>query len=180
MYKTIVWPTLDEMFQVLNENCNYLVLRNYESLNELALSQKEDDIDVLCDDTVQFVRVIGAVPINKNDNIHYVLNTNRAIIRIDVRCVDDGYYDENWARHMLDNRIMHESRFYVPDTENYYYSLLFHGIYHKDTIKKEYVIRLMNIARSLGKEFDERKLKYQLDSYMKEKKYVDTGYRSLK
>lgn len=63
------WKNLEELFQKLNEECNYLILRNYETLKELNRPGGiHDDIDFLCDDYKKMVKIMDARPRRFYDN----------------------------------------------------------------------------------------------------------------
>lgn len=56
------WENLKELFSALNEETEYLVLRNFEEFSDEKFLSSHPDIDFLCRDQQKIVQVIGAVP----------------------------------------------------------------------------------------------------------------------
>lgn len=177
--KQIEWESIVTMLQALNRNCNYLVMRNFENFEECRLFNKHEDIDILCDDVNLLVNTLYAEPRAINDKVHYKIWIRSEKINLDVRCIGDTYYDANWERDMLKRRIMYKNLFYIPAWEDYYYSLIYHGIVHKGSIKEEYMVRLKRIAQFLEKQFIRNNIKNDLEKYMRQNNYIYTDYKSL-
>lgn len=135
---------LKDFFRYLNQNCVYLVLRNWEDIFKGSIYCKgHEDIDILCDDLGKFVSITGAKPIHsesRRDN--YIIQYKNINVRIDVRWVGDGYYPSEMSQHLLTNRVFTEEEIYVPSTENYYYSLAYHAILQKPYLSEEYKVKL--------------------------------------
>lgn len=172
------WKSLLEMFNELNYKNNYLILRNFEMYTKNILLEEHDDIDILCDDREKIIQTMGAEKINESDDIHFLVNIAETNIRVDIRWVGDTYYDEIWERNMLNTRIMYQGSFYVMNDENYYYSILYHEIFHKRELREDYIKRLIPLARKLRIQFDRDNLEETLKKYMKTKEYRQTDYIS--
>jgi hypothetical protein len=115
------------------------------------LIEGHDDIDILCDDAVSVVEAMKAFPRNKKDNgKSYLVNLQGCNVKLDVRYVGDGYYDRRWQEVMLDKRIKHPFGFYIMDKENYYYSLVYHGLLQKRFFAEDYRIRLLKMSTDIG------------------------------
>lgn len=146
------WASLEDFFHVLNEHVDYLVLRNYEELLENGVNTDHPDIDLLCKDSKQLIQNSGSVARTgkKNDLIHQKILINGKAVSLDVRHIGDGYYDESWEKDMLKKRQLYDNKFYVMDEVNYYYSLLYHALIQKKTMKTDYQSRLEAMRERLG------------------------------
>lgn len=169
------WNSLQEMFNVLNQEAEYLVLRNYESLINGEMIDNHEDIDLFCSDIRQVARLTGAEPRWKKDNgVNYIVHIQNSIIDIDIHCMGNGYYDLKWEKKMLENRELFMDTFYILNSLDYFYSLLYHALIHKYDISDDYVIRLSNMAQMLCVNWDVENLQVILSDYMKEKGYFYT------
>lgn len=162
-YRGKKWKTAAEAFAVLNDCCTYLVMRNYEHFYEELLLEGHNDIDVLCRsprDRRKMVKALGAVPrLSRDNGIHYRFRCGGKEMDLDIRCVGDGYYDRRWQKEMLKTRVYDKRGFYHMEEDDYFYSLLYHGVYQKEGLSEEYFQRLnaMNgpILWERGQEFAE-------------------------
>lgn len=170
------WNSLNDFFDCLNQNAYYVILRNFETINSDYISQEHPDIDILCHDRKAFVGLSKSVSRNSNthDLVHRAICINNHIVDLDVRCVGDGYYDSNWEEEILRTRQLYHDNFYVPNNENYYYSLLYHALFQKKQISSDYTQRLsylanrINLVEASGISID------TLQTYMRKKGYLFT------
>lgn len=173
------WDSILTMLKSLNKRCNYIVIRNYELFENNKLLSEHEDIDILCDNTRLLVETIGAKQKNTNDTTHYYIFVQEMKINVDIRVIGDTYYDELWQREMLERREMYKNLFYIPSIEDYYYSLIYHGLIHKDDLKDEYIYRIESMAHKMKKEFKKEELQNELETYMEIHNYKKTDYKSL-
>lgn len=167
------WNSLSAFFETLNANANYVILRNYETIDVDYLSAEHPDIDILCDCRKEFLELTKSVSRtdNVNDMIHRAFWVNDKRIDLDVRCVGDGYYDTVWEREILRSRELYKDFFYIPSPENYYYSLLYHVLFQKRKISPDYKSRLTKQAISLSISYNNALSIDTLQHYMRNKKY---------
>lgn len=143
-YKT--WNTISEMFYALNNCLNYAILRNYESLPNEIYENEHNDIDIICESLEDAAYVLNAVPVFKEDyRVHYKTNVEGRIANFDLRHIGDNYYYEAMEKKILKERIYNEKGFYTLNTENYFYSLLYHALIHKPIFKEDYKEKLINM-----------------------------------
>lgn len=136
------WDSLNDFFAKLNE-MEYVILRNHETLEDEL--NAGGDIDILCSEKAYAVDQIHAFPrASRNEVFNFFVLIGDKRIPIDIREIGDGYYDDKWERAMLKERIR-TTKYYIMDTENYKYSLLYHVLLHKFTIKETYISRLKSM-----------------------------------
>lgn len=147
------WNSLEELFEALNENCNYLILRNYEEMDKkIFFLEGHDDIDLLCENQLQIKEFLGAVrnPFRVLSKDHFLVKVGESSVKMGLRYVGDYYYDTLWEKDMLKCKRLHKDRFFVMDSENYFYSLLYHALLQKKKLSDDYRIRLKKMAEQLG------------------------------
>ncbi len=165
--------SIEQVFNKLNDSgVNYVVLRNFEDLMKDDFISNHPDIDFLCDDYTKLTEVVGAYSKpNIKDNVHYLLNIGDNVIPIDVRCVGDDYYDRNWETKILKTRKLFKGFCYVPNIEEYYYSLLYHTLIQKEKISSDYMELFQKLETQLGINVKDSRLQ-QLEHYM-----INNGYK---
>lgn len=89
------WENLKALFAALNEETEYLVLRNFEEFSDEKFLSSHPDIDFLCRDQQKIVQVTGAVREGQQVTITALQDYGRLVH--EVFCgyvtVGDGYYD---------------------------------------------------------------------------------------
>ena len=138
-----MFVSIEEAFEELNqEGIQWLLMRNWESLEQELISQDHGDVDLLVDRFFLTIKALRAKCINFADGrVQYTVRINNKNIPFDIRYVGDDYYDRFWQEDMLDKRVEF-GKFYVMDKNNYFYSLLYHGLIHKPFLSEEYRAKL--------------------------------------
>jgi hypothetical protein len=164
------WTSASELFYILNACERYVVLRNFEELPEQATLNGHDDIDFLVMDYSNFVFLLnGRKVFNKSYRVHYSIVIKGVEVLCDVRYVGDNYFDRCWQEDILKKRVLY-NQFYVPDTEDLKYSVLYHALIHKSLIAEDYKVKLRHWF--LNTEL--KSLRNYLALYMDEKRYKYT------
>lgn len=139
----MIWSNLDEFFNYINNKVEYVILRNWEDYSSINLLNNGDDIDILCRDKTDFINAVGAVPLHHAHNRgNFYINIGAQKIRIDIRYVGDGYYCRKWEEEILKNRTLDMKGFYIPNSEDYMYSLLYHALVQKPKLSLLYYQKL--------------------------------------
>ena len=149
------WASLHDAFDALNHLLPYVVLRNFEGLPDSHVVGEHDDVDLLVEDYSEAVRILNARPVlglvPPWGGRFYVSVAGRRII-FDVRFVGDGYFDQLWQREVLQRRCVSESGVYVPCRRDYFETLAYHALAHKQRLSSDYSRRLVEMAASEGRE----------------------------
>lgn len=135
------WASYSEMFNVLNWTCDYLVLRNFESLPAENLDK---DIDFLTDDYQALASIVNLSQKNHSPFKGYILLSNQRL-DIDIRFVGDEYYNTKWQIDLLMRKVKYNSIF-VPRIDDYFFSLFYHCKIHKRYLKHRYYDILEGLA----------------------------------
>lgn len=145
------WESLAELFTVLNETTGYIVLRNFDGLPEHFQLELHGDIDLLVDNYVDACLATNAMPVfNDPWRVHHTVVIGGTEVPFDFRYLGDNYYDRRWQRCLLDTRKLAPGGFFVPDTENHFYSLLYHATVHKPAVAPDYMKKLALLAQTSG------------------------------
>ncbi len=143
------WESLDEIFYVLNNTINYVVMRNFEGLPSQHVSDVHGDIDLLTDDYADLCFITnGKRVLRKSYRVYHTVAVGENTVYFDFRYVGDGYYDKRWQRNMIENRVYKNDEIYVQNDENYFYSLLYHAAVHKQKIVDDYIARILQISEN--------------------------------
>ena len=170
------WENAEQVFVALNDNFSYLVIRNFEDFYDSLLLDNHSDIDLLCykKDRKKIIKLLGAEPrLECDDGIHFQFQVASQRIPLDIRCDGDGYYDKHWERDMLRSRVLDSRGFFRMNTNEYFWSLLYHALYHKGTISAEYSARLEELKPELFPA-DQPELESYLSSFMQQHRYYYT------
>lgn len=148
------------------EGVKYIILRNYETMQEDVANG--GDIDILCESRDLIINRLALVPRYGKDNLN---NCKTGItgyeIPIDVRYVGDDYYDAKWESDMLDRR-RRLGNYYVIGEEDEKYSLIYHILIHKSSMAPKYNEFILRTFST----FDIECLIQELGNYMVKNNYL--------
>ena len=147
------WSSSAQLFHALNHTVRYVVLRNFEGFPHSLQVGSHEDVDLLTDDYFDLIRIMNARPRFKwlppwGGNFWVEISGENTLF--DLRFVGDRYYHPKWAREILDRRVWNEGGFFSPSEQDYFESLAYHAVVHKDSLSVEYRQRLATMASSLG------------------------------
>ena len=172
------WKSLEEVFDVLNMTINYVILRNFENIQD-EMDSLHPDIDVLTDNKANAISILNAQKtFQKKYRVQYKVLIDNKNINFDLRFSGDNYYDINWQRNILSTRIK-EDFYYRPTDINYFYSLLYHALLHKPDFGFDYERRLLELNDrcllvSSMRHFSYLKIFNDLKDFMNSHKYCIT------
>lgn len=142
------WKNLKEFIRAANKNCDWLVLRNFDNLEEGKFFSFEDDIDILCESRDNFIKSLGLIKRSWGISSYQTIIGNK-IVDIDLRFLGDGYYDKLWQYKMLLYKINTKNKIPILSEEDFFYSLLYHVKIQKSEVKKDYIKILKETAIKL-------------------------------
>lgn len=146
------WRSLAEVFAFLEETCAYAVLRNADGLPD-GIDLRHEDVDLLVDDARSCASLLGARKLGAG--AAYAVRVAGVDLRLDLREVGDGYYDEAWERRMLANRVRTQGGVATLGDEDLFHSLLYHVIYMKRQVAPDYWAKLRKAAAKIGIESED-------------------------
>lgn len=146
------WINFNHFFNFINQNSNYLILRNYDNLESMNSSGL--DIDFLTSDRNFHYHINGIKKHQNKNRVAYKIKIGNKEYDTDIRAVDDGYYDSKWSLDMLENKILYNNNFFIPNPLDAFYSLLYHILIHKNQLNNKYDDRLIKLSNDIDLNFD--------------------------
>jgi len=155
------WLSFEELFSVLNNSMsNYVVLRNFDNLEE-QLNSTHPDIDLLVENKKVLVNILNAKPTtDKTYRVQYSVMVEDKNINFDLRYVGDNYYDPLWQMDILSNKIKY-GYCYVPNNNILLYSLIYHALVHKNNISSDYLKVFIEL-------FEKENIPYSMQDFVEE------------
>ena len=172
------WQSLEDVFDILNKTINYVILRNFETIHD-QMDSLHPDIDILTDNQDYAISILNAQKtFSKKYRVQYKVLIDNKYINFDLRFNGDNYYDINWQKDILVTRVK-EDFFYRPSNVNYFYSLLYHALLHKDKLGYDYERRLLELNNKCSvvfhrKYFSVLEIFNELEEFIDSKKYYFT------
>ena len=168
------WNTVSDMFYALNNCINYAILRNYESLPNEIYEKGHNDIDIICESMEDAKYVLNAERVCKEDyRVQYKTKVEDRIIYFDLRSIGDNYYCEQMEKDILKERIYNEKGFYTLNSEDYFYTLLYHALIQKLDFTEDYKNKLINMSiKNMNKDTSLEEWAEILKEWMLSKEYA--------
>ncbi|MCI8273617.1 MAG: hypothetical protein HFJ55_06010 [Clostridia bacterium] len=168
------WKSVNDMFYALNNCLNYAILRNYESLPDEIYVNGHNDIDIICDSYENAIYVLNAEKVFPEEyRIHYRTKVEDKYANFDLRHIGDNYYCKELEERILKNRVFNEKGFFTLNETDYFYTLLYHALIHKNEFKPDYKMRLINMMPDLiQNETTEDEMIEILKNWLKDNNYI--------
>lgn len=168
------FSSLKETFEVLNNvpSFSYVVLRNFEGLPNSVTVDEHFDLDILVSDYYTAKRILDAESKTNNryedghGRIQNKFRVGDSWVQVDIRFIGDNYFDKQWQVNLLRSRELLRG-FYIPNAENYRYSLLYHAVVQKPHISPTYIKTLRGVFGSMTS----HEFFIKLREWMSKKKY---------
>lgn len=170
------WADVKEMFYALNNCLNYAILRNYEGLPDEIYVNDHNDIDIICDSFENAAYILNAEKVFPEEyRIHYKTKVGDKFANFDLRHIGDNYYTKELEERILKNRIFNEKGFFTLEHDDYFYTLLYHALIHKNVFKEDYKKRLSQMKPEIIKtETTQEEMLQILKKWLKENDYIAT------
>jgi hypothetical protein len=157
------WKSFDELFKILNLTVNYVVLRNFDNLEE-QLTSKHSDVDMLVEDRDLVIDMLNAKETTKIPyRAQYNVIIDNKKINFDIRYIGDDYYDKFWEMDILETKVINKKGFYIPNDNHHFYSLIYHALIHKKCVSEDYIEKFIEISKRINYELlSSRLVDYEL------------------
>jgi hypothetical protein len=165
------WDSLDDVWKVLEGCVDYIVMRNFENINN-ELDNDHPDIDILTSNISKFSRLLGLKKVHKDSRrSQFECLIGGKKVNFDLRAPGDGYYPTAWAYKMLKSKV-NLGVISVNEPINHFWSLLYHALYHKRFVSIDYLRRLFSmhlffLENGARKVWDREALAFEMMDYLR-------------
>ena len=183
------WKNMNELFYVMNGTVNYVLLRNFEGMPS---EFDYNDVDLLVEDEKLAYIVKKDFSLIKDNLRSIKIKVGTDNITLNPNYLGDHYYDQKWEKDILKRRVLHDSGFYIPNKSDYFYTLLYHVIFHNrwkkiSRIRDDYKKILLDLAEILMLDEiteaslnDKNTCKSYIENYLKKSSYRRTDVFSYR
>ena len=142
---------MKELLYVMNGTINYVILRNFEGMPDKF---DYNDIDLLVEDEKLAYIVKKDFSPMKHDSKAIELEIGNKSITLNPNYIGGYYFDQIWEKDILKRRVLHDNGFYIPSKSDYFYTLLYHIIFHDrwkkiTEIREDYKKTILELAEQL-------------------------------
>lgn len=148
------WTSFKELFYVLRECGDYVILRNSRKINEQNVTSFSGDIDLLVNDKKRFQYVLGDLSfIESNEYIqgHVHAVVNNCLIKFEIIDVVEGIYSASYCSYLMSSKVIEDGVSILPERVEKY-ALLYHALLFSAGLSQKHRNRLENSFESLKKE----------------------------
>lgn len=143
------WESLLDLFYVLNNTINYVVLRGGNELLQNKFSDEHRDVDLLVDDYQNTKYLINGISCCSESRPHEKVTIGGYDYFLDLWPVQKYYFDPQWCQEMLDSKVFSDG-FYFLNDRNELYSLIYHCLIYKNRISVDYQKRIRELLLRLS------------------------------
>ena len=179
------WDDFEQLFYVLNECTDYLILRNHENINIEYFRNNRSDIDILTKDSNEIKYVLGDLVNLENGNEHMHVSIDNKLVMFEVYQSGKNLYHSSFENDLFRNKVT-TNEIYHPNKEMEMYALIYHALLLKKEFLEKHKARISQKYGNYIKanENNEENLLAMLIDYYKEKDYKfimpDVGYFNLR
>jgi len=134
---TIGWKSFDELFYVLNQCDDYVVLRNSDNISTEYFELNKGDVDILVKDRNRCLYLLGDLScIDSEVNADSKVSIDNKIILFEVYEAGHNLFENNYELYLFDNRVSKGNMYCLPK-ELEFYTLIYHAlVFHKNLSNK--------------------------------------------
>jgi hypothetical protein len=173
------WNSFNELFHVLNQCSDYVVMRNHENINLEYFKNSTGDIDLLSKDATETKYILGDLKNILNE--HLKVDVNKAVILFEVYQANENLFDKKWEQNIFKSK-QNSKTIYHPNVINEMYMLIYHALFFKRNLEKKHIDTIQNKYQHIfnGKKSTEKEIICALKNFLNDKRYAilppDNGY----
>lgn len=131
------WNSIVQLFYVLNNTSQYVILRGSENVIPKTHSDYEDT-DILTTEYDNLWRIINGQAIYHHVRPKSLVIINERIYYLDIWDAHKNYYDQIWVQQMMNTAILWKN-LRTLNPENNFYCLLYHCLTNKGNIADKHL-----------------------------------------
>jgi hypothetical protein len=137
------WDSFEQLFYVLNECSEYIVLRNVENIDLEYIKQNKGDIDLLVKNAEGIKYVLGDLTnINKSNSHMHVAVCNHEVL-FEVYQSGLNLFHEKFESELFKSKNK-VNNIYCPSKVNEMYGLIYHALLNKPKFEDKHKKRIFN------------------------------------
>ena len=148
------WDNIEQLFYILGNTVNYVILRGIDGLKTHEFSDSHRDCDLLVDNVSNAQLIINGDSINGPGRPHEVVTIKGYTFFLDLWGWDKNYFDIQWCKDMLAQKIS-SNGYFILDEANNFYCLLYHCLITKNRFADEYISILEKYRKKQSATFKE-------------------------
>jgi len=136
------WNSFNELFYVLNECSEYVILRNSENINLKYFMHNTGDIDILSKDASEIAYVLGDIDSIENKSKHLKIDIDKHIILFEVDQSGCNLFDVNFENSLFNNKVKTNGIWHLNE-ELEMYALIYHALLYKEFFQEKHKKRIL-------------------------------------
>lgn len=148
---TIGWESFDELFYVLNECDDYLVLRNSDNISLQYYQNNKGDIDLLVKDRNRCQYLLGDLScIDSEISADSKVSIGNKVILFEIYETGHNLFENNYEQYLFDNRVFKGNMCCLPkDLE--FYTLIYHALVFHKNLSHKHIDRISRLIKEHNK-----------------------------
>lgn len=133
------WNSFDELFYVLNECNEYLVLRNSDKVSLEYFKKNKGDVDLLVKDRNRCLFLLGDLScIDSSGKEDSKISIDNKIVLFELYEKGKNLFHEQYENHLFKSKVLNGEMYCLPE-ELEFYTMLYHALlFHKHLSQKHY------------------------------------------
>ena len=152
----IGWKSFDELFYVLNECDEYVVLRNSNNISLEYYQKNKGDIDLLVKNRNRCQYILGDLScIDSETNEQSKVSVDNKVILFELYNAGENLFEDKFENYLFKNKVLRKSVFCLPKKLEFY-ALLYHALIFHRNLSDKHILRIEASIKELGElqEFD--------------------------
>ncbi|WP_426358463.1 hypothetical protein ACPUVO_18885 [Pseudocolwellia sp. HL-MZ19] len=137
------WDSFEQLFYVLNECSENIVLRNVENINLNYITHNKGDIDILAKNSEEIKYVLGDLSSIDKKNSHMHVSISKVEALIEVYQYGTNLYHKAFEDDLFKNKVK-TNNIYHPEEEIEMYALIYHALLRKPEFEDKHKKRIFN------------------------------------
>ncbi len=132
------WDSIEQLFYVLNNTINYVILRGKDELINHSFPESHRDVDLFIDNIFNAQYIINGQSVYSLSRPHELIQIDGYDYYFDLWDINRHYFDRKWSKNLLSTR-EYVNGFYILNPENDFYLLIYHCLIFKNKIAPDYL-----------------------------------------
>ena len=136
---TTGWKSFDELFYILNECDEYVVLRNSNNISLQYYQKNKGDIDLLVKDRNRCQYLLGDLScLDSETKDDSKVSVDNKVVLFELYEAGQNLFDAKYENYLFKNKVLKNSIYCLPN-ELEFYTLIYHALFfHKNLSDKHF------------------------------------------